>query len=216
MRIRNFRGYDTDLSLNNQRYDASIGSRVGDVSWAVYANHLEAEGNPANFLTVPVSTGTLVTGTTPVDSIATSGAIREVDAGGIDRYLFGTSSTFNDTTDVVKGKLKWDIDEDTRLFATLAYQEASSELLNHESYLPRCDRQPHHPRPRADRRSRVQLEHICPSCNSTSPRAATCSPARRCRNVSVVAGWSKPRPPASTCSMATFAPPRWPTLPTAR
>lgn len=132
---QNFRGYDTDLSLNNQRYDASIGSRIGDVSWAIYANHLEAEGNPANFLTVPVSTGTLVTGTTPVDSVAVSGAIREVDAGGIDRYLFGTSSTFDDTTDVVKGKLKWDIDEDTRLFATLAYQEASSELLNHESYL---------------------------------------------------------------------------------
>ncbi|MFC4309399.1 TonB-dependent receptor [Steroidobacter flavus] len=132
---QNFRGYETDLSLNNRRYDASIGSRAGNVSWAIYANHLEAEGNPANFLTVPVSTGTLVTGTTPVDAIAASGAIREIDAGGIDRYLFGTSSTFDDTTDVVKGKVKWDIDEDTRLFATLAYQEASSQLLNHQSYL---------------------------------------------------------------------------------
>lgn len=132
---QNFRGYDTDLSLFNQRYDASIGARSGNVSWAIYANHLEAEGNPANFLTLPVSTGALVTGTTPVDSVASRGAIRQIDAAGIDRYLFGTTSTFDDRTDMVKGKLKWDIDADTRLFATLAYQEGRSRLLDHESYL---------------------------------------------------------------------------------
>jgi iron complex outermembrane receptor protein len=132
---QNFRGYQTDLDLNNQRYDASIGARNGNVSWAIYANHLEAEGNPANFLTIPVSTGTLATATTPVDRIAVSGALRETDAGGIDRYLFGSTSTFDDRTDMVKGKVKWDIDGDTRLFATLAYQEARSQLLDHESYL---------------------------------------------------------------------------------
>jgi hypothetical protein len=76
-----------------------------------------------------------VTATTPVDSVATSGAIREVDAGGIDRYLFGATSSFDDRTDVVKGKMRWDIDTDTRLFAMLAYQESSSKLLDHESYL---------------------------------------------------------------------------------
>jgi iron complex outermembrane recepter protein len=132
---QNFRGYETDLSLNNTRYDASIGSRTGDVSWALYANHLDAEGNPANFLTIPVASGTPVTATTPVDSVAASGAIREIDAGGIDRYLFGSTSTFDDRTDVVKGKMRWDIDADTRLFATVAYQEGRSKLLDHETYL---------------------------------------------------------------------------------
>jgi iron complex outermembrane receptor protein len=132
---QNFHGYDTDLSLNNTRYDASIGSRNGNISWALYANHLDAEGNPANFLTIPVASGTRVTATTPVDTVATSGATREIDAGGIDRYLFGATSTFDDRTDVVKGKMRWDIDADTRLFATLAYQEGSSQLLHHESYL---------------------------------------------------------------------------------
>lgn len=132
---QNFHGYETDLNLNNTRYDASIGSRNGNVSWALYANHLDAEGNPANFLTVPVSSGTLVTATTPVDSVATSGAIREIDAGGIDRYLFGATSSFDDRTDVVKAKMRWDVDTDTRLFATVAYQENSSKLLDHESYL---------------------------------------------------------------------------------
>jgi iron complex outermembrane receptor protein len=132
---QNFRGYRTDLDLNSERYDASIGARNGDVSWAIYANHLEAEGNPANFLTVPLSTGTLVSATTPVDKIAVSGALRETDPGGIDRYLFGSTSTFDDRSDMIKGKVKWDIDADTRIFATLAYQEASSKLLDHESYL---------------------------------------------------------------------------------
>lgn len=132
---QNFRGYETDLSLFNQRYDASIGGKTGNVSWAIYANHLDAEGNPANFVTIPLSSGVPVTGTTPVDAVAMSGAIRQTDAAGIDRYLFGSTSTFNDRTDVVKGKVKWDIDADTRLFATLAYQEGSSDLLDHESYL---------------------------------------------------------------------------------
>lgn len=132
---QNFHGYHTDLSLNNKRYDASIGSRNGHVSWAIYANHLDAEGNPANFLTIPIASGTRVGATTPVDTVAASGAIRQTDAGGIDRYLFGATSSFDDRTDVVKGKVRWDIDADTRLFATLAYQEGSSKLLDHESYL---------------------------------------------------------------------------------
>lgn len=132
---QNFRGYETDLRLYNQRYDASIGAKTGNVSWAIYANHLDAEGNPANFITIPLSSGTPVTGATPIDAIAMTGAIRETDAAGIERYLFGSTSTFNDRTDVVKGKVKWDVNADTRLFATLAYQEGSSELLDHESYL---------------------------------------------------------------------------------
>jgi iron complex outermembrane receptor protein len=128
--FQRFHGYDTSLDLSNTQYDLSVGNRNGSVSWALYANRFDVDGNPANFLTVPVSSGSSTLPGTPV-----SGAIRETDAAGIDRYVFGTSSVFDESADLVKSKVSWDIDPGTRLFATVAYRDQKSRVMNPESYL---------------------------------------------------------------------------------
>jgi iron complex outermembrane recepter protein len=125
-----FHGYETEHDLTSWQLDASIGDRRGDFAWAIYANTFDVEGQPGNFLTVPVANGSTTLAGTPV-----TGGIRQIDSAGIDRWLFGSTGIFNDKASLLKGKAEWNIDDSTRLFVTAAFRDHFSDIRDPDTYL---------------------------------------------------------------------------------
>lgn len=127
---QDFDAYDTSLGLDTVRAQGMIGDRKGAVSWSLYADHLESQGQPNYFTVLPVAQGT-----SPAAGTAVTGALAETDATGTARYVIGSSGATKTNSDLVKAKLAWDANADTRLMLTAAYRDLRYHSLAPETYL---------------------------------------------------------------------------------
>lgn len=132
--VQQFKRYGTDVNPKTWQGQFSIGDKTGNLSWNLLVDHLDATGQTQNFQTVEVNSGSTTVAGTPV-----TGAYRFTDYLGADRWVIGAlgSSTNKQTT--LKGKAAWDIDNDTRLFAMVAYRDFRQTYLDPDIYLRDAD-----------------------------------------------------------------------------
>jgi iron complex outermembrane recepter protein len=91
---QNFSMYNTNETYNGSQASASLGSKSGDWSWWINANHTDSAGQPLVFATK------LNTATTAGPSLgAVSGAVAALDKTNAPWYILGTTTQYHTTTD---------------------------------------------------------------------------------------------------------------------
>lgn len=127
---QNFKLYGTDDSYGGHQEQALVGGRSGNLSWTLFANHLDSKGQPQSFATAAVSTAA------PGASTVVTGAHRDRDASGNGRVIYGATSQDHTVQDIGKLRLAYDFTPDTRAALTYAfwrndsYSDAKTYLRN--------------------------------------------------------------------------------------
>ncbi len=114
--------YGTHESYTGKQVSASVGNKNGDWSWFLNFNRNDSEGQPLNFPTALVSSGTLGNAGTPV-----TGAVRSPNRSNQDWYLLGTATQYSTTQDHIKAKLAYDITPTLRASYTLGWWHNTSQ-----------------------------------------------------------------------------------------
>lgn len=123
----NFSQYGTSKSYNGSNLNAQLGSREGDFSWWLGANHLHSFGHPMSF--VAFKSATSNTGGTTV-----TGVQRDTDTTGAQRLIMGGYSQEETTQDSMKIKLGYDFSPTLKATYTLgSWQNRSFNGI--DSYL---------------------------------------------------------------------------------
>jgi iron complex outermembrane recepter protein len=118
--------YGTDEQYDGQHLSASIGNKVGDVSFWLGADHLDNEGQPMSFSST--------TSTTGVVGQVVTGAYQDKDVINKDRVVFGATSIDETRQDQVKFKIAYDITPEIKVAYTIGLWDLSGET-HVQSYL---------------------------------------------------------------------------------
>lgn len=126
----NFKLYGSDKYYEGVHGAASIGSRVGDFSFWVSADHLDNHGHPMTFTTATLKS------TAPVGkfTIVNNGAYSDIDTSGKSRIITASAGIDHTVQDNLKIKLGYDFSPTIRGAYTLGYWQNDSEKRG-ESYL---------------------------------------------------------------------------------
>lgn len=117
--------YGTNETYNSSHGSASIGSKSGDWSFLVTADHLDSNGHPMSFGTASPGGA----GTTPV-----TGAYNDIDQSGSARIITGAYSIDHSVQDNGKLKLAYDISPTVHAAYTLGIWQLNSDT-GVDSYL---------------------------------------------------------------------------------
>jgi iron complex outermembrane receptor protein len=110
-------------------YDFALGEKL---LFSVHASRLQNQAQPQSFDTVNLSTTTdaLIDPGTPV-----FGAIRNTDARGIERFVFGTPGSVDTTRNLLRLRSRWQAHENAELIANIGYWQNTEETDRPETYL---------------------------------------------------------------------------------
>lgn len=112
---QHFKLYGSDDTYDGHQEQATLGGRVGNLSWSLLANHMDSKGQPMSFATAATSTTAAGGGDTVV-----TGAHRDTDPTGAGRVIFGATSIDRTLQDIAKFRLAYDFTPDTRAAFTYA------------------------------------------------------------------------------------------------
>lgn len=110
---QDYKHYGTDSTFDGHQEQATLGGRVGSLTWSLFANHIDSYGQPMSFAVNPTASpgagGTTVTG-------------YHVDTDPKDkrRLIFGATSLDHTVQDVAKVRVAYDFSPDTRAAFTYA------------------------------------------------------------------------------------------------
>lgn len=111
---QNFKVYGTDDAYSGHQAQGIVGGRIGDLSWSLFANHLDTRSQPMNFATAARST-TAAVAQTPV-----TGAVPFNSATNAASMMYGATSLDDSVQDTAKIRLVYDFTPDTRAALTYA------------------------------------------------------------------------------------------------
>ena len=114
--------YNTSDRYNAWQTSASLGSKSGDWSWWINANHTDSHGQPLTFATRLVSAGVTGTGGAPV-----TGAVLNANNANQPWIILGTGTEFHTLQDHLKVKLVYDFTATVKATYTLGYWQNRSE-----------------------------------------------------------------------------------------
>lgn len=125
----NFSLFGTNESFSGHQEQARIANKHGNLSWEVFANHLDSYGHPTMFATATVASS-LASGS---DKVVT-GYQKFNAVNGRETVVFGATSIDHTLQDTVKARLVYDIDQynQVALSAAKFYLDSYS---NSETYL---------------------------------------------------------------------------------
>jgi iron complex outermembrane receptor protein len=116
-----FSMYNTSDTYTGNQVSASLGSKSGDWSWWINANHTDSAGQPLVFATK------LNSATTTAPSLgAVTGAVAGLDKTNAPWYILGTTTQYHTTQDHEKIKLAYDFSPTVRAAYTLGYWSNTS------------------------------------------------------------------------------------------
>ena len=119
---QNFSMYNTNETYNGSQASASLGSKSGDWSWWINANHTDSAGQPLGFATK------LNSATTAGPSLgAVTGAVAGLDKTNAPWNILGTTTQYHTVQDHEKLKLAYDFSPTVRASYTLGYWANTSE-----------------------------------------------------------------------------------------
>ncbi|MDP3265980.1 MAG: TonB-dependent receptor [Sulfuricurvum sp.] len=120
--------FGTNESFSGHQEQARIANKHGNLSWEIFANHLDSYGHPMTFATAAVKTAPSGVGT-PV-----SGYHKYAAVDGTQTLVFGATSIDHSVQDTVKTRLVYDLDQYNQVALTAAkfYLDSYS---NSETYL---------------------------------------------------------------------------------
>jgi len=127
--LQPFNLYNTGENEHAWQTSASVGSRSGDLSWWINANHTESLGQPLTFATRLKSVGTTGSAGVPV-----TGAVLDANNAGQPWSVLGTGTQYDARQDHVKVKLAYDITPSVRASYLLGVWQNDSDG-NAKSYL---------------------------------------------------------------------------------
>lgn len=110
-----FKQYATDDSYSGHQEQASLGARVGNLTWAFFANHLDSYTQPMNFATATLASGT-AGASTPVN-----GAVLFNSATSEPSVMYGATSIDHVVQDTAKIRLTYDFTPSTQGALTYGY-----------------------------------------------------------------------------------------------
>lgn len=120
--LQPFKLYNLDENEYAWQTSASVGSRAGELSWWINANHTRSLGQPMTFTTRLRSAGTPGTGGTPV-----TGAVTGANTANQPWYVLGAGTQYDTRQDHVKLKLAYDLTPTLRASALLAVWQNASD-----------------------------------------------------------------------------------------
>lgn len=126
----NFKLFGTKESFSGHQEQVRIGNRQGNLSWEIFANHLDSYGHPMTFATATANSTTAVTG---ADKVVT-GYQKYQAVNGADTLVFGATGMDHSLQDTVKARLVYDVTPDTQVALTAAKFKLNSTGST-ESYL---------------------------------------------------------------------------------
>lgn len=107
----NFKLYGTNSSFNGNKEELLLGSKAGNFTYVMTANHLESQGHPMQFAAFGQSS-TLATG---ADKKIVSGVQRDTDLTGASRLILGGTSIDTTRQENFKIKVAYDFSPNTQL-----------------------------------------------------------------------------------------------------
>lgn len=112
---QDFKLYGTDATFDGHQEQVTLGGRAGNLSWSLFANHIDSRGQPMSFANSAAST-------TPAGGAdtAVTGYHEDTDTKGNRRLIFGATSIDRTVQDVGKVRLAYDFTPDTRAAFTYA------------------------------------------------------------------------------------------------
>lgn len=110
-----FKEYATDASYSGHQEQASFGARVGNLTWAFFANHLDSYAQPMNFATATLASGTAGAST------AVNGAVLFNSATHEPSVMYGATSIDHVVQDTAKIRLTYDFTPSTQGALTYGY-----------------------------------------------------------------------------------------------
>ncbi len=133
-----FKLYGTDETNNGTHATASLGNKVGDLSFWLSADHLNTHGHPMSFGTAGLKGG--AGGTT------VTGAYRDLDQNGAPRVVTGAYSIDHTVQDNGKLKLAYDFSPTLRATYTLGLWQNTSDTAA-QTYLRDVNGNPYYNTP---------------------------------------------------------------------
>lgn len=97
--------YGQRAAFNAWQASASLGDRVGKLSWWINVNRLDSHGQPLTFATKLLGAGTALRG----NETATTGAVAGLNRSNQAWWLVGGATQYDTVQDHLKLKLTWDI-----------------------------------------------------------------------------------------------------------
>jgi iron complex outermembrane recepter protein len=111
---QNFKVYGTEDTYSGYQAQGIVGGRIGDLSWSLFANHLDTRAQPMNFATADQKFAG------PVGGTAVTNAVHYTSATETPRVMYGATSIDHSVQDVAKIRLAYDFAPDTRAALTYA------------------------------------------------------------------------------------------------
>ena len=126
----NFSLFGTNESFSGHQEQARIANKNGNLSWDIFANHLDSYGHPTNFATATVASSAVLGGGEKV----VTGYEKFNAVDGKDTVVFGATSMDHSIQDTVKARLVYDINQYNQVALSAAKFYLDS-YNNSQSYL---------------------------------------------------------------------------------
>ncbi|WP_427914323.1 TonB-dependent receptor [Ramlibacter sp. MMS24-I3-19] len=120
--VQPFSMYGTDTTFRTSQSSVSLGSRAGDFSWWLAANHSDNEGQPLTFATRLATSGSPGAAGVPV-----AGAVLAPNSANQPWYVLGASTQYTSAQDHLKVKLAYDLPASVRVAYTLGWWQNRSQ-----------------------------------------------------------------------------------------
>lgn len=133
---QDFGQYGTHRHYGGAQGSASVGNRVGALSWWLDVSRLDSDGQPIVFANRLMSDGKSVTDGKPV-----SGAIADRNPKNQDWWILGATNQVHTVQDHGKAKLAYELSPELRLSYTLGWWQ-NAATRSSESYLRDAQGQP--------------------------------------------------------------------------
>lgn len=127
---QDFKLFGTNESFSGHQEQARIANRHGNLSWEIFANHLDSHGQPMQFATATVASSSALGGGEKV----VSGYHKFNSVDGKDTVVFGATSIDKSEQDTIKARLVYDLNQQNQVAFTAAKFYLDS-YTNSESYL---------------------------------------------------------------------------------
>jgi len=130
--------YGSDDVFRGENVSVSVGNRHRAFSYFLFYNRLRNEAHPVTFRQVLIPVAPTPAGTPTV----VTGAYRDFDLTGKDRFVYGQVAPTETAHDLVKLKLGYALSEQTQLRATVSWWGGDEDLIEPASYLKNAAGQP--------------------------------------------------------------------------
>ena len=120
--VQPFSLYGTDGTFRTSQSSVSLGSKAGDFSWWLAANHSDNEGQPLTFATRLASAGSPSAAGVPV-----AGAVLVPNSANQPWYVLGASTQYTSAQDHLKARVAYDLPSTVRVAYTFGWWQNRSQ-----------------------------------------------------------------------------------------